>query len=297
MKNVRSKCEVCGSPEFSHYLTVKDYFLSGESFEIVQCTVCGFRYINPRPPESEIEKYYQSDEYISHNAQKVTLTTTLYKTARFFAIRDKFRIIKSYSNGIRLLDIGCGTGELLSYCAGKNYQVKGVEVNDGAREFARNFHHLEVTKNLTDLNSSSEKFDVISLWHVLEHFYLLNESIQMIRDILLPGGTLIIALPNCNSWDARYYKEYWAAYDVPRHLSHFSYPTFKLLAHRNGFEVIKFIPQKLDAFYVSLLSEQYLNGRKNFLNAFMKGIRSNYYGLKDPLNHSSLIYILRRKIS
>jgi 2-polyprenyl-3-methyl-5-hydroxy-6-metoxy-1,4-benzoquinol methylase len=297
MKNVRNICEVCGSPKFSHYLTVKDYFLSGEVFEIVQCTVCGFRYTNPRPPENEMERYYSSDDYISHNAQKITLTTTLYKAARFFAIRNKFGIIKDFSPGEKILDIGCGTGELLNYCAGKGYRVQGVELNDRARNFAQNSYHLTIAKNLTDLTASAEKFDVITLWHVLEHFYMLNRPLQIVKEVLLPGGVLIIALPNCNSWDAKHYKEHWAAYDIPRHLSHFSYPTFKLLAFRNGFEVIKLIPQKLDAFYISLLSEQYIKGRKNFLKAFMNGIRSNFYGTKDPLNHSSLIYILKRKIS
>jgi len=291
------RCPVCGNENLYDFLNGNDYFLSHENFTIQQCVSCGFKFTNPYPAKNNIGKYYNSEQYISHNSQKVNITTLAYKTARYFAIRKKFSIIKRFSKGNRLLDIGCGTGELLNYCFKNGFIVNGIEPNQKARQFAIESYRLNVSEDLKVENILEEKFDCITLWHVLEHFSHPTEELSDITSLLNPEGILIIAVPNCNSWDAIHYKQYWAAYDLPRHLSHFTYQTLKFFVEKNNFTLVEYLPQKLDAFYISLLSEKYMTGRKNFLKAIFRGLQSNYYGKQPEFNHSSIIFILTRKNS
>jgi 2-polyprenyl-3-methyl-5-hydroxy-6-metoxy-1,4-benzoquinol methylase len=295
MNEYLSTCPVCGGNQFHPYLEVTDHFLSGEKFSICSCSSCGFRFINPRPTSQEIAKYYQSEAYISHNASGFNLVTTMYKLARFFAIRGKYRLIKSRSNGKRILDIGCGTGEVLKYCRQKGYIVQGVEPTDAARKFANESNGLDVRSSLKELGKPLVSYNCITLWHVLEHIHDLNINLVQIREMLDKDGTLIIAVPNSNSMDAREYGEKWAAYDVPRHLYHFTNETIHLLAEKHGFVVEKIVPQKLDSYYVSLLSEKYRSGRSNLLMAFYHGFRSNFVARRMGYGHSSLIFLLSLK--
>jgi 2-polyprenyl-3-methyl-5-hydroxy-6-metoxy-1,4-benzoquinol methylase len=297
MEKKIEKCQVCGEASLSVFLEAQDYFLTKEKFTIEQCQVCGFRATNPRPAQNEIERYYKSEDYISHNTAKISFTTLLYKSARFFSVRSKFRIIDSWASGNRLLDIGCGTGEVLNYAGKKKYRVRGVELNDGARNVARQKYNLDVVKSLEEFPEKDGRFDVITLWHVLEHFYDPGAALRSIHDMLEPTGIAIIALPNSDSWDAKHYGGHWAAYDLPRHLSHFTRSTFERLAKSCGFELVGCIPQKLDSYYIALLSEQYVQGKKSYPRALLNGTRSNFQGRKDPLLYSSLIYLIRPKIS
>ena len=285
-------CPVCGYDAFTTFLTGKDFFLSGEEFAIIQCKGCGFRITDPLPGNEEIGRYYDSQDYISHDSGERNLINLVYKTARFFTVRSKYRLVKKYSFGQRLMDIGCGTGEFLHYCQGKGYICTGIEPNAKARKFAAAKHSLEVGQEIIFKEEEKGKYDCITMWHVLEHIHDLNGTLVKLKYALNENGTLILALPNPDSWDARFYEKNWAAYDLPRHLYHFSPGQISELARKHGFHLKKILPQYLDAFYVSMLSEKYKRGKKDLVRGFMNGLRSNLKALNRTFGYSSHIYIL-----
>ena len=288
-----NQCPICKGSQFKEILHGKDHFLSDQEFIIEECLNCGFKFTNPRPDKTEIVSFYESPEYISHNAAKGTLFEALYKFVRKFALRNKYQIVKQYSTGNDLLDIGCGTGEFLNYCRKKGYKTTGIEPNDKAGKFGIEKFKLNIF-NETQLDQFPlSSFDIITLWHVLEHVHNINERILKIYQLLKQEGTLVLAVPNCNSYDAKKFRKYWAAYDLPRHLFHFTNESVKLIVEKHGFKIIKIIPLKLDAFYISLLSQKYQNGKKNYFMGVMNGIKSNYYAKRHDMNYSSMIYICK----
>ena len=292
-----SSCPVCGKSIFTSFLKSCDFFLTKEEFTIVSCSNCGMKFVNPRPDIKEIGKYYESPDYVSHDAGEKNGMNYLYRLARNFSVKKKYTIVKEYANGKKLLDIGCGTGEFLFFCNKNGYEVKGIEPVEKPRTFARSKYQLDVNEEDYLGNLTLHEFDIITLWHVLEHVHLLNERMKKIAEILNPDGTLILAVPNCDSWDAHYYGKFWAAYDLPRHLYHFSRETMKILAQKHTFKIDRIIPMKLDAFYISLLSEKYARGNQNYFKAVINGARSNNFARKNNKNYSSLIYILRKEKS
>ena len=285
-------CPVCENSKMNVFLTVKDHFLTGEKFTIVNCSNCGFRFLNPRPDKTDISRYYNSEDYISHDAEKKSLFSMLYRIIRKSAIKNKYRILGKNPKEQNILDIGCGTGEFLSFCQKKGMTATGVEPNEKARNFAIAINNVPVFDE-SHLDGMTEgSYDFITLWHVLEHVHDLNERMIKIRQLLKPGGTAIIAIPNSASWDANHYKEFWAAYDLPRHLYHFNQKSFGLLAAKHNFILKKTLPLKWDAFYISLLSEKYMKGSQGFVQATINGLWSNIFASGHEKNYSSLIFIL-----
>jgi len=289
-------CPVCRTSEFISFLTVPDHFLTHEVFTIQQCKTCGLKFVNPRPKELEMAKYYQTEDYISHNSQKGDFISKLYRIARGISVRRKHRMVTKYTHVKKLLDIGCGTGYFLQYCMNKGIEVFGLEPNPMARSFARDTNKLTVFKDLDELGEEAN-FNCITMWHVVEHIHSLNDTLSRIKKLLKSDGVLIVAFPNCNSWDAKKYKQFWAAYDVPRHLYHFNASSFTELVKNHGWGVTAILPQKLDAYYISLLSEKYRNGKPNYIKAFYTGLRSNFMAGIHGSGTSSLIFILAPQIS
>jgi SAM-dependent methyltransferase len=290
-----SVCPVCGSTSFSLFLKSRDYFLSGEEFALYLCGKCSLLITSPAPSPELIGKYYQSKEYISHGSTQANLVSYIYKSARFFTLRGKLRIVERNSTGKKILDIGCGTGEFLHYFRQKGYDCQGVEPNPGAREYASKTYSLPVRERFEFRVDEEANFDCVTLWHVLEHMHDPAETLSRLRSVVKPGGTLVIALPNPDSWDAKFYKEFWAAYDLPRHLFHFRPENFIMLATKYHFELTQIIPQKLDSFYVSLLSEKYRLKNLRLFRAFFNGFYSNLKAKNRSYGHSSLVYILSNK--
>lgn len=288
------KCLVCGSSNFNTFLETEDWFLTNEKFTIVKCEKCGFLFTNPRPESNALGKYYKSSEYISHSNNKKGLVNSVYQTVRAFTLNKKFKLIRQFKTQGKILDIGCATGEFLNVFKSNKWETIGIEPDSDARNMAINNFNLEVygEEKLTELTEKS--FDVITMWHVLEHVSLLNDRVLQLHGLLKDEGYAFIALPNPNSFDAKKYEKYWAAFDVPRHLYHFTLESFQNLMEKHGFDLIDTLPMKFDSFYVSLLSEKYLNGKSNFLSAFLTGLRSN---LKAESNgqFSSLIYVIKKK--
>ena len=287
------ECPVCKHPVYKNFMICKDYLVSDESFAIVKCGKCELLYTNPRPVPDQLSKYYQSADYISHANKSTNLINILYKLARQFTIRKKYGIIKKYQPTGSILDYGCGTGHLLQHFKKKGWQTSGIEPDEKARAIGENDHQLNVYPNLKKLPKESQ-FDVIMLWHVMEHISDLKKTARQLTRLLTDTGTLFIAVPNHESFDAKYYGEKWAGYDVPRHLYHFNQTNIKTLFQKMKVKLVETIPMKLDAFYVSLLSEKNSGKGTNFLKAFQMGLKSNKLAKQNANNYSSLIYVVKK---
>jgi 2-polyprenyl-3-methyl-5-hydroxy-6-metoxy-1,4-benzoquinol methylase len=289
------QCPICSNNNYNLFLESIDFFLTKESFSIVKCDRCGFKLTHPRPKQEEISIYYNSSEYISHTNSQKGFLNRLYYFVRNFTLYSKVRLIKKYKKSGDILDIGCGTGEFLKKINEKGFTVTGVEPGNSARDYAQNQNEIFVIDEKSmDEKLTPSSFDVITMWHVMEHVYNLNSRISQISKLLSENGILIIAVPNSDSWDARYYQKFWAAYDLPRHLYHFNQKDMLLLFQKEGYTLVRTKPMIFDSFYISLLSEKYKNSKSNFLKAFLLGFVSNVWAAMNSNNYSSLIYIYKR---
>lgn len=267
--------------------------MSHQVFAIQQCASCLFRLTNPRPDTDSIGSYYQSDEYVSHNDKSDGLINTAYRMVRNYTLRAKQKLINKLNNGPgRLLDVGCGTGAFLETCQSGGWEIMGMEPDNNARAVAQGKLKVALKPNLNALHKG-ETFDIITLWHVLEHIPNLNETIEQLKAHLSEKGTLIIAVPNSDSYDAQYFREYWAAYDVPRHLHHFTPSTIKFLFDKHGLKLIDQKPMPFDAFYISMLSTRYKSGKTDYLKSIQVGLQSNREN-KRTGNSSSQIYLFKK---
>ena len=288
-------CPLCGNKRFSPIMQCKDHTASKEMFNIVSCETCSFTMTNPRPNSEELAKYYDSEMYISHTNSSKGIFNWTYQKIRNYAITQKIALLKKETAKGSHLDIGCGTGEFLNACKKAGFKAKGVEPSEKARNKAIANYGLPISKDPSLLQYKDSEFDSISMWHSLEHITELNDTILQINRILKPNGKLIIAVPNHKSWDAKYYKENWAAWDVPIHFWHFSKETITLLLKKQNLQHRRTKPMIFDSFYVSLLSEEFSSGKKNLLKAVVIGIVSNLFGALTSRGYSSMIYIFKKK--
>lgn len=275
------------------FLAVKDYTVSQEIFSLYYNRAYDLLLTDPIPPKEILGNYYQSENYISHTDGKRNLFERLYQGVKKIALRKKVDLLFKQNNTVgSLLDIGCGTGDFLVEAKKRGWTTTGFEPNDKASELATK-KGITIAKQLSDLPDHS--FDVITLWHVLEHIPNLEEQIIVLRRLLKPEGKLIVAVPNYKSYDAMHYKEYWAAFDVPRHIWHFSQKSITTIFSQFDFKVDELQPMLFDSFYVSLLSEEYKSGKKNWIKAFFVGLRSNVEA-RNSMEYSSLIYCLSKTV-
>lgn len=290
-------CPICNHSEFSDYLVCKDYYASKEDFQLIECKKCGFVLTQDFPSENEIGKYYHVPDYVSHSDTKKGLINRLYHIARSMALKSKAKIINKYSGKDEgmLLDIGCGTGYFLDQMRGEGWAVTGVEKDEGARKFAKEKFDLNTQEHNYVLQLLKGSKDVITMWHVLEHIENLDLMMNRLHDILREDGLLVIALPNCHSLDAQAYEQYWAAYDVPRHLWHFSPDNFELLANKYNFKLVDKKPMYFDAFYISMLSEKYKGSFIASLRGLIKGFSFFLRSRSNVDTCSSITYILKKK--
>lgn len=273
------------------FLEVNDYSVSKENFQLFLDEDLNMLVTTPQPSLEKLPSYYESEDYISHTDGKRSLFEKIYQVVKNKAIKNKLKLINSQAAKGRILDIGTGTGDFLVAAKDNGWKTIGIEPNEKAKSIARN-KGVTFVENLQAIESNT--IDIVTMWHVLEHVPNLEEYILEFKRILKTTGTLIIAVPNFNSFDANYYGKHWAAYDVPRHLWHFSKFSIKKIFSEYQFELTQILPMKFDSYYVSLLSEKYKTGKMNFLKAFWIGFKSNKYG-KQNLEYSSHIYVLKNK--
>ncbi|QBN19263.1 class I SAM-dependent methyltransferase [Flavobacterium nackdongense] len=273
-----------------HFLTVKDYSVSQETFDLYYDETLDMLITHPQPSLENLGKYYESEDYISHTDNKRSLFEKLYHFIKSIALKNKLNLINSLQpqKGM-ILDIGAGTGDFLSVAKNDGWQTVGVEPSERAKSIAIN-KGVSFVEETSELENHS--FDVISMWHVLEHVPDLDKQIKELKRLLKPTGSLIIAVPNFKSFDAKHYGKFWAAFDVPIHFWHFSKTAIQLLFKKEEMKLEKVLPMKFDSFYVSLLSEKYKSGKMNFIKAFFIGLQSNLKAKKD-FEYSSHIYILK----
>ncbi len=290
-------CPSCGSASIQNCLSAKDYTVSNEVFDIWHCDSCSLRFTQAIPVAEAIGPYYQSTSYVSHSDTNEGLINRLYHLVRNFTLKSKLALLKDVT-GLQtgaLLDVGAGTGAFSNIMATNGWQVTSLEPDDTARKVAKDKYHLELQSPSDLYYLKNNQFDAIAMWHVLEHVHDLQGYLNQFHDILKPNGKLVIAVPNYTSYDATYYGSSWAAYDVPRHLYHFSPQSIDTLAKLKGFTVKAYKPMWFDSFYVSMLSEQYKNGKGNLVAAFFRGLVSNIKTIGNPKNCSSVIYVLAKK--
>lgn len=291
-QEVLQQCPICRHSEFKPFLTCKDYLVSQAEFAIQSCSKCGFRFTNPRPDNSSIGQYYQSADYVSHNDQSAGIINKLYRLVRQYTLRQKLNLINSVQpQKGKLLDVGCGTGLFLEMGQQGGWKITGVEPDDTARTAAMNRLKTNVVETIQEVGE--KPYDIITMWHVLEHVPNLQETIQELKSRLKTGGILLLALPNSDSLDAEHFKQYWAAYDIPRHLSHFTPSTINRLVSQAGFTLSATKPMYFDSFYIGMLSTRHRDGSTNWIESIYQGIRSNWSGRKTG-NYSSLIYLFKK---
>ncbi len=270
------------------HLKCKDHLVSGEEFRLQLRS--DFEILETLPKPENLSAYYESEDYISHTDSKKSFTDKLYRGVKNYMLSEKLKWISKVSEGNIILDIGAGTGDFLTAAKKKNFHVAGIEPNQHARKLAFQ-KGIELQQELAYFEDNS--FDVITMWHVLEHVPDLEFQLKELHRLLKPNGIAVIAVPNFKSFDAEYYKEFWAAYDVPRHLWHFSQNGISELFEKYNFKKLQAKPLVFDSFYVSLLSEKNKTGKSNFLKAFNLGLKSNLRA-QSTSEYSSLAYFFQK---
>jgi len=286
-------CPVCNSIHIKKVLAVKDFTVSQKTFAIWECTHCTLRFTQDIPDETEIGAYYKADSYVSHTDTKEGFINNLYHTVRKKTLQGKKKLVEQVTGLSKgnLFDIGAGTGAFLNVMQSAGWQVHGLEPDAETRQRAATLHGITLQNSDALFQLPPQSIDAITMWHVLEHVQDLHGYMQTIHKILKASGKLFIAVPNYTSADAKMYGEYWAAYDVPRHLHHFSPKAITNLLHQNGLQLIATKPMWFDSFYIAMLSEQYKTGNSALFSAGLNGLRSNINALQKNDEASSLIYI------
>ena len=289
-----NKCPWCQSENAHLHLKLKDYFLTQEPFEIMVCEDCGLLYTTPKPSDEKLGEYYKSEEYYSHQENKKGFIPRIYEAVKSVNLKHKIAIATEGKKHGELLDIGCGVGDFLHLAEQNGWQCTGAEPSEDAAAIAKNRVKGEIMQPIDLEKLPNESFDVITMWHVLEHVSDLQWQVNQLNRLLKKGGRLVIALPNYNSYDAQFYQGKWAAYDVPRHLNHFSQDSIAKIFKIKG--LIQKQTQKLvwDAFYISFMSEKYRQKGLPLVRGCFRGLISNLKARKSG-EWSSLVYVFEKQ--
>ncbi len=293
---MNNKCPWCGSEKAQINLWLKDDFLSKEDFHICECLNCGLQYTMPRPPKDKIGNYYKSEEYYSHQENKKGFIPKLYEAVKKVNLRKKYRLAtKDLAEG-KLLDIGCGVGDFIHRAEEKRWECMGVEPSEEAKVIAKKRIKANIINSEELEQIPDNTFDLITMWHVLEHVDDLKWQVEQLQRLIKPNGRIVIAVPNYKSHDGKFYKEHWAAYDVPRHLNHFNKQTITKIFKSKGLQLKKTDKLIWDAYYISYMSEQYRIHKFPLLRGVFQGLVSNCKARKSG-EWSSMVYVFEAQKS
>jgi len=289
-----SHCPVCASPDIKNVLTVKDHSVSGKTFHIAECSSCTLRFTQDVPDAASISPYYKAEGYISHTNTTKGLVNRVYQFVRKRTMVKKRKLVEKSTGIVKgiMLDMGSGVGSFVNEMKQNGWQVTGLEPDEDARKTAKELYQLDLHHTKEFYLLAPDSFDAITMWHVLEHVHDLSAYILQLKSLLKEKGRLLIAVPNYTCLDAKTYRQYWAAYDVPRHLYHFSPQSMQVLMEKHGLKIIQYKPMWYDSFYISLLSSKYRNGKTSWIAALWNGLRSNTKAIGDVKKCSSVIYII-----
>ena len=290
---MNDKCPWCGSENAQLHLELKDLFLTQEPFKILECKECGLLYTTPRPNKDEIGRYYKSEEYYSHQENKEGFIPKVYEKVKSVNLKNKYGIATEGKGKGKALDIGCGVGDFLHTMEQHGWDCTGVEPSEDAKAIAKKRIKGQLLSSEEQENLPDSSFDLITMWHVLEHVDDIRWQIQQLHRLCKPGGRIIIALPNYKSYDGQYYKAEWAAYDVPRHLNHFNKETLIKILEESGLRHVKTEKLVWDAYYISYMSEKYRKHSIPLLRGAFRGLVSNCKARKTG-EWSSLVYVFER---
>lgn len=293
-EKMNNKCPWCGSEKAQINLWLKDEFLTKEDFHICECLNCGLLYTMPRPDKDKIGAYYKSEAYYSHQENKKGFIPKVYERVKSINLKHKYRLATNGMQPGKLLDIGCGVGDFLHTAEMHGWECIGVEPSEDAKAIAqkRMKGKIIVSEELEGFPDGA--FDVITMWHVLEHVDDLKWQVAQLQRLVKPSGRVVIAVPNYKSYDGQFYKEHWAAYDVPRHLNHFNRITLSKTFKTSGLELVMMDKLKWDAYYISYLSEQYRHHSLPLVRGLYRGFISNCKARRSG-EWSSLVYVFERK--
>lgn len=275
----------------SHFIKVKDFAVTGDDFDLFYNADQSVLMTFPQPDEQEIGKYYESENYISHTDGKKNWFEKAYQLVKYFSLKRKLNLINQlHPTKGTLLDVGTGTGDFLTAAKKNGWKIFGIEPNTKARDLATR-KGMEVLSGLENLGEN--QFDVITLWHVLEHLPDVESQLNKFHKLLKSDGLLVVAVPNFNCYSAKHYDSFWAAYDVPRHFWHFSQGGMKTILSKNQFRLVETLPMAWDAYYVNLLSEKYKHGKMKVFSAFFHAVKCNF-SAKRTGEYASLIYCVHK---
>jgi SAM-dependent methyltransferase len=246
------------------------------------------------PDANSIGPYYKSEDYISHTNTSKGLVNKLYQWVRKRTLVQKRRLIEKVT-GVkkgRILDAGSGTGAFVHTMKQEGWEATGLEPDAGARAVAQQLYNISLADMPVFNQLEAGQYDAITLWHVLEHVHDLPAYVQQLKKLLRDNGKIFIAVPNYTATEAGVYGEYWAAYDVPRHLYHFSPRAMQVLMDKQGLKLSGYRPMWYDSFYITMLSSKYKNGHTRLLPSAWHGFRSNLKAWGNTKRCSSVIYII-----
>ena len=291
---MNNNCPWCGSDKAQINLWLKDEFLSKEDFHICECLSCGLLYTMPRPAKDKIGNYYKSEDYYSHKENKKGFIPKIYESVKKVNLRHKYKLATEGMEAGRMIDIGCGVGDFIHTAEEKCWQCTGVEPSDDAKSIAKTRVKADIIKSEELGNLPDASFDIITMWHVLEHVDELKWQMAQLQRLVKPNGRIVIAVPNYKSYDGQFYKEHWAAYDVPRHLNHFNKQTLTKIFKANGLELKKTDKLIWDAYYISYMSEKYKHHKFPLMKGAYKGLVSNIKARRSG-EWSSMVYVFEKK--
>jgi 2-polyprenyl-3-methyl-5-hydroxy-6-metoxy-1,4-benzoquinol methylase len=289
-------CPICESKHIEFHQKIKDFTVSEETYDLYKCSDCGFIFTQDAPDAAHIGPYYKSDDYVSHSNTNKGLFFKVYHKVREIMLARKHKEIVANSSikaGAKILDIGAGRGYFLNHMQEHKYVCTGIEQDPDVRQAAIDQFNLNVLPPEELYKLEDKQFDVITLWHVLEHIHDYRGYLDKIKKLLKPDGLLVVALPNPSCSDQYIYKDYWSGWDVPIHLWHFTPQNAKDLMAQYQFKMIDKRKLPFDPFYLSILASKERKDSFPTITGFVNGFKAYLMSLNNIDNSTSLTYYFK----